>query len=329
MTPGAAVITPHKTARLAASCLMPAFKLTKDVQSLPPDWPDIGSAFTTVGKERRMYALHPESSKHVRKAARRVKKAVGTYPSDELSKKLRELLALAVNDDVSVSMAHQRLSNDVLSLISTLTNYVEWEVVHCVRGISVDGMPFSCGRTDFKHVDAGLLRLWAQRYSAGLFTPQPNTPINRTFLKDFEWLSGQIVASVRVAAADNAHANTEAEATVEESLNLLRYGQLLIGWPPHPAPEAGAAFLGQRAITKQFALQMPLAGPLYSYGEVAQSEGAALRYCKIAPAWHELDRLLQVPKTVEQNCKLGLQTCCPGSARLRWRAIAQFDSYPW
>jgi len=156
-------------------------------------------------------------------------------------------------------------------------------------------MPFVIGTAEFSVVDQSKLILWAQRSASSQFVPTTDSTVQKYILDQHSWLIGQVVASTTVSAADSGHADSVAKQRIEESLNVLRYGQLIRHWPPNPIPEFGPAATDSRGLTVDCSIYMRINGHGFSSSEACHGSGAVLRYCQFAAGWNELMQLIKIP----------------------------------
>jgi hypothetical protein len=108
-------------------------------------------------------------------------------------------------------------------------------------------------------------------------------------------LRGQAVAVAQVRASDNEHARCEGHRLIEEAMDLLRYGQITVGWPPEPVPEFGLAAMAAYGYVQSHSLCVRLDKfDMCTNKSVSSGDGALIDHCKRAPAWMLLEKLLQI-----------------------------------
>jgi len=145
------------------------------------------------------------------------------YPAREFEQKLASIIGDVKDSGVSPTAASQKLLDFLTSFFEKLDQPGLWELVIGVTGIADGQRPFSVGPCDFQIMDSSRLHLWRQRMHSGRYDAPPGTPAFLDRVGMDRQLLGQWVASVRVHAADSAHAQAKARFRLEETLNVLRH----------------------------------------------------------------------------------------------------------
>jgi hypothetical protein len=148
--------------------------------------------------------------------------------------------------------------------------------------------------------------LWWRRMATGRYNPPNNAPLFPSWLQQEAALRGQVVAAVRILATDHEHARSKGRKRIEEAINVLRYGQLVVGFPDKPFPEVGLAvqqWWEDHSIVVQ--LDKPNFGTnMTGGGQVC----VPLSIGRQALGWSGLDRLIKLDHSVRSELQLRLTT---------------------
>jgi hypothetical protein len=285
-------MTPEKASRMTANLLIQAFKLVcPEDKAGEIDY--LQGASFPVANSGRKYFVSGDAQVVISNAVEKIRSVLGTYPIAELPAKLTEVVVEVSDAGTSIKDAHQELQRQVLALVKRLTTLGTWVVLHAVRGVQAESTPFAIGRCTFLRMDEREFWRWGQRFSTGNYNPPENTPVYSSWQRDEGVLQGQTIAVVTVSAADRTHAESEGRRVIEESLNALRYGQLIIDWPREPIPEFGLSAMWSTQHVQNHSICLRVDGlDAGSNKSVAGAEGAVLRYCQMAPAWNLIQPLL-------------------------------------
>lgn len=300
----------------AANALIQAFKAT--IPESESDVVDITAACRRLrGSSGLTYRIDAAGIKAIRVAARRLQERTGTYPLERIEERLAEILVQLRERGTPLNSAHEELRTEMTDLVNQLTNVVSWDVLHAVRGVQPESEPFQVGAATFFHMGDVEFRQWGQRYTTGQSDPAVDAPILQSWIDSEGMLFGQVVAAAKVCAVDDVHAREVGRGAIEEAMDLMRYGQLVGGWPPEPVPEFGLAAMSAYGHVQRHSLMLRLDGSSTStQKDVAAAQGAVLRYCQDAPAWNELNGLIRKPQSVrtEIECRIVLALTWIGQA---------------
>src|SRR5580704_1572504 len=286
-----------KIAKLAANRLMVAFKeITTEQMPANRVLEPHGYQRASSGRHWRFDAA---SLRAVNAAAKVLVHSTDAYPLQRSIDHLQSIIVEETEGGTLIGDVHPRLQSAIRRFLARFETPDEWEVLEAVRGIDPNNGPFSIGVCKFYLMDDEQFRLWLQRYISGNYEPPPETPIHPHCLEEQAAMKGQFVAAARVRAVDAEHARTKARARIEEVLNLLRYGQLVVGYPPEPFPEIGW-WLPQRQSDHCFTIQLN-GSSTSSIRSVGGPIGNSYGVSRRAPAWPEIENILATEASVRDE----------------------------
>ena len=118
-------------------------------------------------------------------------------------------------------------------------------------------------------------------------------------------MQDQAVATIRVRASDEHHAASEANIRIQESLDLMCYGQLTFPEKGQPSPALGPGPRLSELIYPNHHMTLredkPQMNQSYS---IASASGAVSDHCRMAPCWDELVKLLFVEVSSRSELQL-------------------------
>src|SRR5262249_28152088 len=149
-------------------------------------------------------------------------------------------LAVAEKDTgASPAQAHERMRAKVMAFLRGFESQGRWEAVFAIRGIDPNAGSFQIGPCSFYLMDDGQFALWGRRFSSERYEPPPEAGVLQEWVRDEAPMRGQFVAAANIRAVNHEHARTKGRNRIEEAINLLRYGQLVVGFPESNFPEVG------------------------------------------------------------------------------------------
>lgn len=240
------------------------------------------------------------------------------YPLEKCADRLRGMVVAEKDAGTAIQNAQNVLNNKIRAFLDEFENQGVWEVLFAVRGITPHETNFCVGSCKFSMMDDQQFLLWGRRYFSGVYSPSEDTPISNDWNSHESPLRGQVVATVRVHAADSDHALTKGRNRIEEAINLLRYGQLVMSIPHHPFPEVGVGFrqwqhahsFAMRIDSPDFTTKQELGGP----------EGNDHSISSKAPGWNGWNSLIQ--SDISSRTDLGIRL----SIALQWIGQAALAS---
>lgn len=297
-------MTPEKAAKQAANLLMFAFKdAILDSPSLA-----VGSAAHSVrlGPSGQRFVLRAEGLEALSKAARQLVPLLDTYPLEKVIDHLAAYVVEEKDVDTPLPQVHDRLRGRILQFLQGLASQGEWEVVYAVRCVDLSGGPFTIGPCSFYTMDDHQFRLWGQRFAAGLYAPPDDAPLLSTWFQHESALLDQVVASAKVRATDHEHARAKGRKRIEEILNVLRYGQIVIDFPSRYVPEIG---LWAQQWQHDHSIVIRLDKPGFSTNQsLGGAIGIQLSICRHAPGWNGLARLVSLELSARSELQLRMTT---------------------
>jgi hypothetical protein len=297
-------MTPEKGAKLAANLLILAFKdITLDDGSIsvarePHD--------VRLGPSEQPYLLRLGCQTAIRKAARKLGPLLDFYPLEKCIDRLATFVVEVKDAGTPLADAHDRIRVRVLQFLQTLATQGEWEVLYAVRGTNPSECPFTLGPCQYYLMDDRQFELWGRRMAIGRYNPPNNAPIFQSWFQQEAVLRGQVVATVRVRATDREHARAKGRNRIEEVLNLLRYGQLVIGFTEKPYPEVG---LSVQQWWEDHSIVVQLDRPNFGTRKTGVGQqGTLLSTCREAPGWIGLDQLVRLDLSARSELQLRMTT---------------------
>lgn len=297
-------MSPEKAARKCADLLMLAFKYTF------LDDPSVQVGLIAHGYQRgpsgMRYLLKSESFAATNKAARKLVPLIDLYPLEKCISHLRTLVVEEKDRGTQLSLAHENLRLKVLQFLRTFASQGEWEVVLAVRGVDPNEGPFSVGSCNFLLMDDAQFHLWGRRFATSRYEPPDDAPLYQEWFHHEAALRGQVVAAARVRATDQEHARAKGKARIEEGINLLRYGQLVVGFPDRPFPEIG---LWAKQSQHDHGIVIRLDKPSFGTSQTMDGTmGNQYSMSKRAPGWNGLEELLRLDLSARNELQLRLTT---------------------
>lgn len=296
-------MTPEKAAKQASRLLILGFK---DVSPYDPKVQGHEPCSFYRATSDRKYALTGNGLEAIQKATRKLVPVLDGYPVAKCNDRLTRLVVEMKDGGTAIADASERLREGVLEFLSTLSASGEWETIYAVRGIDLSEGPFSVGACQFYLMDDPNFVLWGRRYTTGQYNPSPDAPICRTWFEHQRSLLGQIVAAARVQTGDRQHAQSKGLRRTREAIDLLRYGQLVVGVPARPFPEIGqSSFQWEHDHNVVIRLDQP---DLQTSQSLAGPIGNRFSLTRRAPGWEELDRLVASDSSRRNEIQLRLTT---------------------
>lgn len=312
-------MTSEKAAKQAAKVLMLAFKTMRpsdeagDINVLQPH------GYRRAPSGRR-FLLDATCRDAIEKATQKLRSVSSGYPEDLCRTRLTNIVVGAIDQGIPIENAFDHMRNEILSVLRELSEEMgDWEVIHAVRGVQMECRPFTVGRCTFYQMDKQAFLRWGQRHATGKYYPPVDAPVHQDWIEQEQVLVGQGIAAARISAVDSGQARFEARRVIEEALDLLRYGQLVVGWHPRPFPEIGLAALSSHGYVHDHSASIRLDKLDFATNKaISSGDGAIISYCKDAPAWDELEKLLRIPpdQRNEMQCRVILALSWVGQAAL-------------
>ncbi len=242
----------------------------------------------------------------IAKAARKLVPLIDFYPLEKWIDHLTTFVVEIKDAGVPLAEVHDGLRARVLDFLHSFAAQGEWEVVYAVKGIDRSGVPFTVAGCVFSQMNDDLFILWGRRFSTGLYRPPEDGPVYQAWFQDEEAIRGQLVATTRVRATDLDHARAKGRSRVEEVIHLLRFGQLVVGFPEQPFPEVG---LWERQWRHDHSIAMRLDKPGFgTHQTLGGPEGNSYSMSRRAPGWEGLERLVQLDLSARSEMQLRLTT---------------------
>lgn len=297
-------MSPEKTAKWVTNQLMIVFK-EADTTS-PTDDERLGAYGFCRAPSEKQYLLKADSYAALDRAAKKLAALTDGYPFEQCVSHLKDIAVGEKDKGTSLGEAHDRMRVKVVDFLRQFEKQGEWEVVFAVREIDANQGQFQIGPCSFYLMDDEQFTLWGQRFSSGQFDPLPGTPVYKPWRTDEAPMKGQVVAAARVRAVNHDHARAKGRNRIEEALNLLRYGQLVVGIPKDNFPEIGFwvrqwrhdhSFVVQ-IDRPNFGTHMVLGGP----------EGNCYSVSNKAPGWSGLEQIITLDRAVRTELHLRFTT---------------------
>jgi hypothetical protein len=296
-------MSPEKAAKLAASTLMQAYKKI----SLFDQSEEVGLIAHSIraGPSGRSYLLRSDAQLAIRKAARHLVAFLDSFPMDKCWARLADFVVEEKDSTTPLSQVHDRLRINVLTFIQAFASQQQWEVVYAVRGMDISDGPISISACSFSLMDEHQFLLWGRRETTGTYDPPLDARVGNDWRTFQAPLLDQVVATVRVRAADHDHARAKGRSRIEEVLNLVRFSQLSIGTSYWPAPAIGLPVdaaadhcLCMCLDNRGFSSNRAFGGPT----------GTPLSMMIVTPAWTELEQMLRLDLGIRNEIQLRITT---------------------
>lgn len=251
----------------------------------------------------RKYRLGPIALATAETASKVFVSGLDNYPIKPATDMLIEAVVAVQDEGLPIRQVESRLREVANERFTKLSQLAEWEFLTPIAGMYLEAGPIKLGRCRFQVFDEQELRRWAQRYSTGKYDPPANAPIHQSALDPMFGLCGnpnlvgQVVAVVRIGAADANHAEAAGEAVIEEALNLLRYGQITLagfGWAfPEIRIRPPESF---SCISFCFPIANSQPNGPSTRSRFGGTEGHPVGLVNQAPGWCALDAMLHKPR---------------------------------
>lgn len=297
-------MSPEKAAKKSANLLMLAFKDTS------PDDPSVQVGLIAHGYQPgpsgQRYLLRSEAFAATTKAARNLAQLIDLYPLEKCISLLRTFVVEEKDRGTPLPQVHENLRVKILQFLQSFASQGEWEVVLAVRGIDLTEGPFSVGPCSFSLMDDAQFHLWGRRFATGKYVPPESGPVFQEWFQHESALRGQVVAAARVRATDQDHASAKGRKRIEEVINLLRYGQLVVGFPERPFPEVG---LWAKQWQHDHGIVIRLDKPNFGTNQMLGGPaGNQYSMSKRAPGWDGLEQLVRLDLSARNDLQLRLTT---------------------
>lgn len=293
-------MSPEKMAKQVANLLMVVFK-EAGVGS-----PTESEMLAAHGHHRapsgQSYLLKAASFDALKRAAEKLATLMDGYPAKECIGHLTDVAVAEKDMGTPLAEAHERMRAKVLAFLRGFENQGQWEVVFAVRGIDPNPGPFQIGPCSFYLMDDEKFALWGQRSSSGRYEPPPGAPIYQEWIRDEGPMRGQFVAAARVQAMNHEHARTKGRNRIEEAINLLRYGQLVVDFPDGRFPEIGF-WLRQWQHDHSFAIRVDRPG-FGTHRLLGGPEGNWYSASNKAPGWAGLEKITLLDRSARSEMQL-------------------------
>ncbi len=281
-------MSPETAAKKAAGLLMYA------VRSIEPDREiaesEVTLAHTTLRSGTgQKFLLVGNGYTAVKRAALKLAPVVDSYPLDDCERFLQQVVSDAAAKNCPPGEMWNFVFDRVRNFVHSFQSLGQWEVAIAVRGIDPSQNPFTVGPCAYSRMNQDMLRLWGRRLHSGQYNPPVPVDIGM-WEQEESGILNSMVATVRVHVIDHRHAQAKARQFVEETLNLLRFGQLCMNYPAKPFPEVGLE-IEQFVHDHYFCVRLDSSGGS-SGRHVAGPVGNDYSISRRAPGWDHLDRLL-------------------------------------
>lgn len=297
-------MSPDKTAKYVANQLMVVFKEV-----------EIGSPTETEMMAAHGYHLAPSGNRYLLKAASydalnraafKLTTLMDGYPQQQCVSHLTEIAVTQKDIGATPAQAHERMRTKALEFLRGFENQGQWEAVFAVRDIDPNAGAFQIGPCSFYLMDDGQFALWGRRFSSGRYEPSPEAGILQEWVRDEAPMRGQFVAVARINAINHDHARTKGRNRIQEAINLLRYGQLVVGFPESNFPEIGF-WVRQWQHDHSFVVQIdhPNFG---SQRLMGGPEGTWHSVCCQAPGWSGLEKIILLDRGLRSEMQLRFTT---------------------
>ncbi len=311
-------MTPERASKNAANHLILAYKELQTSDEVR-DHDSSEPYYSRRALSGRFFVLNAVCLNAVQNASLKLRDVIGTYPRENARDTILDIVIAVRDKETPLAKAHQELRQEVRRWLDEISHHGEWEVLHAVRGVQTYKEPFKIGHCTFFRMDEQTFYLWGRRFATGKYDPPSDAPLHRSWIDQDSALVGQAIALAGVRAYDSAHARSEGRRIINESLDLLRYGQVTVGWPPEPVPEFGLAALAAHGYVQTQAICVRRDKPaMTSNKSIGAGDGAAITYCQGAPAWQEIEHilLLEPQKRSEMQRRVMLALSWVGQAAL-------------
>jgi Protein of unknown function (DUF2934) len=297
-------MTPEKAAGLAANLLILAFKdATLDDGSISVG---LEQGSTHLAKSEKHYLLKSGGMMATKKAARKLVPLLDFYPLEQCIQRLTTVVIELKDTGTPLANAHEGIRKQVLQFLQTFSTQGQWEVVHAVRGINPSECSFTLGTCHFYVMDDDQFSLWGRRMATGRYDPPNNAPLFQSWFQQEAALRGQVVAAVKVRATDHEHARAKGRSRIGEVLNVLRYAQLVIGFPEKPFPELGVAV---QQWWEDHSIVIQLDKPNFGTRKAGSGHvGIPISISRQAPGWNGLEQLVRLELSARSELQLRMTT---------------------
>ena len=297
-------MSPEKTAKYVANLLMVVFKEAE--VAIPTEREMMVAHGYHRAPSGKRYLFKAASFAALDRAAAKLAALMDGYSVKECGSHLTNIAVAEKDMGTPLCQAHDRMRVKVLDFLRTFKNQGEWEVVLAVRGIAPNQCPFQIGPCCFYLMGEEQFALWGQRFSSGNFQPPPETPLNQQWLSQEAPMKGQFVAAAKVHAVNHEHARTKGRNRIEEAINLLRYGQLVVGFPEGNFPEIGF-WIRQWQHDHSFTIQID--GPNFgTHRLVGGPEGNWYSASNKAAGWSGLEQIILLDRSARSEMQLRFTT---------------------
>jgi hypothetical protein len=297
-------MSPEKTAKQVANLLMVVFK------EAAVGNPTESEMMAPHGHHRapsgQSYLLKAASYDALNRAAAKLSALMDGYPVKPCIGHLKDIAIVEKDRGTPLAQAHDRMRIKVLDFLRGFENQGQWEAVFAVREIDPNRGPFQIGPCSFYLMDDEQFALWGRRFYSGRYEPPPGAPLYQDWVREEAPMRGQFVAAARVRAINHEHARTKGRNRIEEAINLLRYGQLVVGFPEGNFPEIGY-WTRQWQHDHSFVVQIdrPNFGTERSLGG---SEGNWYSESKRAPGWDGLEQITLLDRSARSEMQQRFMT---------------------
>jgi hypothetical protein len=222
----------------------------------------------------------------IRKAARKLVPLIDFYPLTKVADHLATFVVEEKDARTPVPQVHKGLKSSILGFLQHFAAQGEWEVLHVVRGIDLEGGRFMVGPCSLYLMDDEQFTLWGRRYATGRYDPPGDARMLQSWWSQDAPLRGKSVAAVRVRAVDGEHARAKGKNRIEEVVNALRYAQLTLGFLDWPVAEIG---LSNRGWQHDHSIVIRLDKPAFSTNWTGGGhQGNSCSLSRQAPGWDGL-----------------------------------------
>jgi hypothetical protein len=297
-------MSPEKTAKYVANQLMVVFK-EAEVGSPTESEMMAAHGYHRAPSDKR-YLLKAASYDALNRAAAKLATLMDGYPAKQCVGHLADIAVAEKDTGATPAQAHDQMRAKVLEFLRGFESQGRWEAVFAVRGIDPNAGSFQIGPCSFYLMDDGQFALWGRRFSSGRYEPPPEAGILQEWARDEAPMRGQFVAAAKINAVNHEHARTKGRNRIEEAINLLRYGQLVVGFPERNFPEVGF-WVRQWQHDHSFAVQIdrPNFG---SQRLLGGPEGTWYSMCCKAPGWAGLEAVISLDRGARNEMQLRFTT---------------------
>lgn len=297
-------MSPDKTAKYVANQLMVVFK-EAEVGS-PTDSEMMAAHGYHRAPSDKRYLLKAASYDALNRAATKLATLMDGYPLQQCVGHLADIAVAEKDSGSTPAQAHNRMRAKVLDFLRGFESQGRWEAVFAIRGIDPNAGSFQIGPCSFYLMDDGQFALWGRRFSSGKYEPPPEAAILQEWVRDEAPMRGQFVVAAKINAVNHEHARTKGRNRIEEAVNLLRYGQLVVGFPDRNFPEVGF-WVRQWQHDHSFVVQIdrPNFG---SQRLLGGPEGTWYSVCCKAPGWTGLETIIALDRGARNEMQLRFTT---------------------